>query len=410
VSRRTRTGNERVLSPEFVRVTAANFFFFMTFATFFLLPLRIHELGGNDQQVGLVMGMLGLAGLAGVLFVGAMIDRLGSRPFLRGGLAGMAVISLAFAFVDRVGPEMMVLRALQGLAFAAGFNATSTCAAAFAPPDRRATALGLLGVSTLTTHALAPTIGEQIVAVASFPVLFALSATFSAIGLVIAWSLPDPLGAAANGRTAAAAAAAAAAARAPAEPAPGLSSAMRITLVVTALCGISFGAVMTFVPTFTLEAHLGPVATFFLSYTSAAIATRLFASRTADDFGHRRVVLPGIALLSLAILGLAGVHTTGELAAAGVAFGFAQGVVYPTLNAFSVDLAGDGQLGRVQTFYNGSFNLGVTSGALALGPVVHAYGHRVMFACAATTALVAVPLFAVGSRREAASAPSRNAG
>jgi MFS family permease len=177
---------------------------------------------------------------------------------------------------------------------------------------------------------------------------------------------------------------------------------LRAAFATTVCCGVAFGAVMTFVPTFMLDEHLGPVATFFLSYTAAAILTRLWAGRLADDFGLRRMIVPGLAMLSVAIVSIGVVHTPFQLAIAGIAFGLAQGVVYPTLNAFSVDLAGAGELGRVQAFYNGAFNLGVTTGSLALGPVVHAFGHRLMFACAAATALLALAIFVLGTRRDRA--------
>src|SRR3989442_10841191 len=62
---------------------------------------------------------------------------------------------------------------------------------------------------------------------------------------------------------------------------------------------------------------------------------------------------------------------------------FLQGFVYPTLNAFTIDLAEPGQLGRTQTLYNGAFNLGTTAGSMALGLVAHTFGHRVMFLVAA---------------------------
>lgn len=373
-----------LLSPRFLRITAANFCFFMTFATFFLLPVRIRELGGTDSQVGLVMGLNGVSGLAGVFLVGALIDRFGCRVFLRIGLLGMAASALAFSRVDRVGPAMMVLRALQGLAFAAGFNATSTLAAAFAPPERRAAALGLFGVSTLTTHALAPTIGEQVAQAFGFPFLFALAACFASLGAAIGWTLPDTgrrhdRGAETPGR----------------RP---LSFVLRAVLLATGLCGVAFGSVMTFTPTFALDEHLGPVATFFLSYTSAAIAIRLWAGRVADEVGLRRMILPSMTGLSIAILGLAAVHARPGFAMAGIAFGLAQGVVYPTLNAFTVGLAAEGDLGRVQSAFNGCFNIGVTSGSLALGPVVHAFGHRATFAIAAGTALLATAVFARASR------------
>lgn len=374
----------RVLSGRFLRLTAANFCFFMTFASFFLLPLHVRALGGSDRTVGFVMGTAGVSGLAGVFLVGALIDRAGCRVFLRSGLAGMAVVSLAFAFVRELGPWLFILRGLQGLAFAAGFNAASTLAAAFAPPERRATALGLFGVSTLTTHALAPTLGEQVMHLAGFHVLFAVAASFSVLGLALAWTLPEPeLPPAATGADLA------------------MPRDLVASLGATLFCGIAFGAVVTFVPTFAVDARLGPVSVFFLSYTSMAIFTRLWAGRLADDLGLRRLILPGMAWLAVSIFALARVDSTLTFLAAGFSFGLAQGVVYPTLNAFSVDLAADGQLGRVQSFYNGTFNLGITSGSFALGPVVNAFGHRVMFVCAAGAALLAFLLFLAGTREPA---------
>jgi predicted MFS family arabinose efflux permease len=79
-------------------------------------------------------------------------------------------------------------------------------------------------------------------------------------------------------------------------------------------------------------------------------------------------------------------------------FGLAQGISYPTLNAFAADQTDESRLGRTQTLYNGAFNLGVTSGALVLGPVVQAYGHRTMFRCAAAVALAACLLFWTATR------------
>jgi predicted MFS family arabinose efflux permease len=254
----------------------------------------------------------------------------------------------------------------------------------FAPPERRATALGFFGVSTLTTHALAPTLGEQILHFASFQVLFAVASGFSMVGLLLAWTLPEPP-------------------RAVAATSSGLAMPRPLvaSLAATLCCGVAFGAVMTFVPTFALDAQLGPVSVFFLSYTSMAILTRLWAGRIADDFGLRRMILPGIALLALSILGLSEVHSMLTFLVAGLSFGLAQGITYPTMNAFSVDLAEAGQLGRVQAFYNGGFNLGVTTAGFALGPIVNAFGHRTMFEFASGCALLAFVLFLAGTRAPA---------
>src|SRR5882724_2034010 len=99
----------------FARVTAANFCFFLTFASFFLLPLHVRALGGTERTIGLVMGTSGLAGLVSVLAVGALLDRFGRRIFLLGGIATMSAAAGAFLLVDRIGPAIFALRALQGL-------------------------------------------------------------------------------------------------------------------------------------------------------------------------------------------------------------------------------------------------------------------------------------------------------
>jgi MFS family permease len=372
---------DAVLSPRFLRLTAANFCFFCTFTSFFLLPLHIRALGGSDTVAGFVMGTNGVAGLVGILAVGALLDRFDRRVFLRGGLVAMALLSLAFLLVDHVGPFIFVLRALQGVAFAAGFNAASTLAVDFAPVARRGEALGLFGVSTLATHALAPTVGEQLIHLGGFHLLFVVAAGYSVVGVAIAWTLPAGV-----------------------VPVHGPPAPLRIgrelgmLLAAVACCGVAFGAVVTFTPTFVHDAGLGPVATFFLSYTAAAIAVRLVAGRLGDRLGYRRVAQPAILGLAASIAGLALVHSVPVLGLVGLVFGAMQGLVYPTLNAFAIAYATPTQIGRLQTFFNGTFNLGVTAGAMALGGVVDGWGHRAAFVCGAAIAVVAFLLVAGGTR------------
>ena len=372
---------DRLRAARFARVTAANFFFFLTFASFFLLPLHVRALGGSERTIGLVMGMSGLAGLASIVAVGALLDRFGRRIFLLGGFATMAVSTAGFLLVDRIGPALFILRGVQGLAFAAGFNAASTLAVEFAPAGRRAAALGVFGVSTLATHALAPALGEQIVHRGGFAALFIVAAACSIVAVAIAWSLPGGAPPAAERGV-----------RLRATPA--LSSAIATVFC----CGIAFGAVITYVPTFVHDAALGPVATFFLSYTAAAVLTRVTAGGLSDTRGRRTVIVPALALLTVSIVILAAARSALMLAGAGILFGTAQGFVYPTLNAFAIDQAESGQLGRAQTLYNGAFNLGVTAGSMGLGLVAQALGHRPMFLCAAGMAASALAVFTLGAR------------
>jgi MFS family permease len=325
------------------------------------------------------MGTNGVAGLVSVFLLGPVLDRFDRVRFLRAGLAIMLVATLGYLFVDRIGWLLFALRVVQGVAFAAGFNAASTLAAELAPPSRRAAALGIFGVSTLGTHALAPTIGEVLIDVGGFPLLFVVAALYSVVGLVLTIGLPASRvhAGATTSRIA-------------------VTSGLVGTIGVVALAGIAFGTVITFMPTFVeYDAQLGRVSTFFLSYTAAAIATRFGAGGLGDTFGHRRVIVPALALLAISIASLAAVHSVAMLGAVGVVFGTAQGIVYPTLNAFAIEHAPPGQLGRLQTLFNGSFNLGVTAGSFALGGVADVYGHRAAFVCAGGIAAIAVAVFIV---------------
>lgn len=375
--------SERLLSGPFLRVTLANFFFFLNFASYFLLPLYLHQLGASETVIGAAMGSSGLASLLVLPLVGMFIDRVGPRLFLLTGAVTMTAASIGFLFVHAVGPAVFALRVLQGMSLAAAFTATTTFAAEFAPRARRARALGVFGLSTLLTHAIAPSLGEELVRRAGFPALFAAAMACTLIVLVIALPLPRPHRAA----------------QAAMRGARQLRPVHWLIAATMTFAGAGFGCVMTFVPTFVTTHGLGRVAYFFAAYTSAAILTRLVGAGASDRFGRERVIVPTLLLLGVSIFWLGRVDGLATLFAAGALFGTAQGISYPTLHAFLVDVATEAQLGRTQALFNGAFNLGVSGSAFAFGVVAEHFGYRVMFSLAALTPIVAAAVFAAGTWR-----------
>ena len=91
-----------LFSGPFARVTIVNFFFFLSFASFFLLPLYVKALGGAEATVGRVMGAGGMATLLTLPVVALLMDRVGRRRFLLLGTFGMALASLGYLRVDAV--------------------------------------------------------------------------------------------------------------------------------------------------------------------------------------------------------------------------------------------------------------------------------------------------------------------
>jgi MFS family permease len=157
---------------------------------------------------------------------------------------------------------------------------------------------------------------------------------------------------------------------------------------------------MTFVPTYVRTHGLGRVAFFYGAYSATAILTRLAGGGLSDSLGRRATVMPALATLAVSIFGLAWVESVPGLVAAGALFGAAQGVSYPTLHAFLVDLTPPAHLGRSQAMFNGAFNLGVMASAFAFGPVADHFGHRAMFMTASSMPMVAAIVLYGAARSE----------
>jgi len=380
------------LTGPFLLVTCANFFFFLNFASFFLLPLQIRALGGSEATVGTVMGSAGLAGLVVLPLVGMAVDRSDRRRFLAAGAITMTIAALAFLRVDTVGWALYSLRLLQGVSFAMAFTASTALAAELAPAEGRARALGIFGLSTILTNAIAPGVGEEIIHRGGFNALFITAAILSSVSAVMAVRLPPPPSVSLIGTP----------------TAPWRVGRLQWVLAATmTLVGMGFGAVITFIPTFVRTEAFGRVSFFFLSYTAAAILTRLGGAGLSDRLGRRAVILPTLIVLASAIFLLSTIHSVAGLVFTAAIFGLAQGISYPTLHAFLVDLTADEYLGRAQALFNGAFNLGVTGSGFFFGFIAEHYGHRTMFVLASLTPLAAwVLLYFLGGARVPATKPA----
>jgi hypothetical protein len=124
----------------FARIMLTNFFFFGALNGFLLLPLYIQRLGGDEADIGLVQGLYSAAGIVCQPVVGALIDYLGRRFFMRFG-ALLLVVSCALFVVASPLPLLGVLRILQGVAFSAFFVANYVHVVEMVPVERRGWAL-----------------------------------------------------------------------------------------------------------------------------------------------------------------------------------------------------------------------------------------------------------------------------
>ena len=69
----------KLYTPAFAALFLANLTMVSSFSAFFLFPLYITEFGGNDRDIGIIMGAFAMASALSRPWVAEMIDRIGRK-------------------------------------------------------------------------------------------------------------------------------------------------------------------------------------------------------------------------------------------------------------------------------------------------------------------------------------------
>lgn len=386
-----------ILAPTpFVRATVTNFFFFLGLNGFVLLPIHIQQLGGNEIQIGLVMGVYSAVGIICQPLIGPWVDVVGRRPFMLLGIGLALAAALLAALPGGVG-LLALVRALQGMGLSFYFVAAFSYVVDIIPTARRGWALGIYGISGFVSTAVAPLIGEWVVRTAGFRTLFVFSAVLTLVPAALVWPLPEtprPGGL-------------------PARLAPGavraaLEDVLHRHMMVAMFFGLGSGTIFAFLPTFAEDLGVTTLSLFYTAYSLAAIAVRLTGGRLIDTRGRRAVIVPSmfVQAASTGLLALLGVLVTRSsdtpvlpvLFVAGLAAGAAHGFLYPALAALVTDATPPTRRAAVVGVFSAVMLVGQSLGAFAFGYVANGLGYGAMWAL--LTALLLVGLL-VSLRLEA---------
>ena len=362
-----------------MRATVTNFVFFLGLNGFVLLPLYIQQLGGNEIQIGLVMGVYSGVGIVCQPLIGPWVDVIGRRPFMLTGIALTVSASLLAALATGVG-VLALVRAFQGVGFSMFFVASFSYVLDIIPAAQRGWALGIYGVSGFVSTAIAPLFGEWIIRTLGFRVLFVMSAALGASTLALVWPMREiPRGAGGI----------------PLRLAPGIVRAaiedvLHRHMFVTAFFGLGSGTVFAFLPTFAEDLGVTTLSLFYTAYSLAAIGIRILGGRLIDTHGRKAVIVPSMFVQALAtgLLALLGVLVTRSsvtpvlpvLFLAGLLSGGAHGFLYPGLAALVTDTTPDARRAAVVGIFSAMFLTGQTIGAFSFGWIANALGYGSMWA------------------------------
>ena len=377
---------DRLFTRAFVSVFAANTFMELAWSLFLHFPGYLHDLGADEIQIGILVGVTAVASIAIRPWIGTAMDVRGRRRvILFGSFLHVAVLGL-YLTVTALGPWVYIIRILHGLASAMLFTSLFTYAADVVPASRRTQGIAIFGISGLMPIGLGGLLGDFILSVGDFTTLFATAVGLAVASLFLVIPMKEIQSNEAGGAR------------------RGFWVALRqrdlMPLWLAAMVfSLSLATFFTFLKTFVIETGIGSVGLFFAVYTGTAIGLRLVAADLPDRIGQKRVMFPAFGMMVAGFIVLSNADGVGDMAVAGFLNGVGHGYVFPIMFAMVVTRARPSERGSASAIFTAVFDVGTLIGGPLFGLAIRLGDYRAMWLLAAGVVAVGAVVFARWDRQ-----------
>lgn len=367
------------------------------------LPLFAQRFGVGEAGIGLLLMAFAVTRLAGNIWTGSLIHRLGERRISFWGLAIVGVSSFAAGLAGSYA-QLVIFRGLGGIGSAFFFGGIMSHLIATVPEDARGRSMGIFQSSVAIGLLVGPAVGGALIARFDERVpLLIYGVMCLACAPLISTSLrKDRARTHRPGDSAV---------ESPAPPPRGVPArtALRPLFADRAYVAALACGGLTFLQTSALQALMalywvkelgqpkGSVGLPFAANALAGLFVLYHAGSLSDRRGRKFALIPGLALLALTFGGL-GFATTGiAVIALMVVNGFAAGYMRPNPSSMVADIATHEQRAVAVAGYRVSGDVGSLLGPVIAGTIAEVWGYRAAFlAVAVITTLVL--LFAASAR------------
>lgn len=372
-----------LFTGSFFMLLGSSLLMIMGIGVFYMFPLFVLKIGGNRADIGYLMGAMSLASVIGRPWASNLVDRIGRKKSMMIGCLVMALVSLAHLLLREdlsvVYPVLVLLRFIFGAALALGIVASLTMAADMVAGPRLNEGLGLFGIMPMLGLALGPLLGEFLVTKLGFEAMFWGSAAIFTISMLLIYPMKDRFVASTTVRIG------------------GFFRVLALPLVwrmalIALFFGAAFAAHAGFVTPFAHARDL-PVSLYFISYSTAAILSRLFCGWLARLFGETRIIAAALLVGGIGFISLLMVSSSFGLMVAGFVAGLGQGLLFPSLVALTIRPMVQSNRGKVAGTLTGGFDGGIFFGSLMMGQLGEFFGFNAIFGLAAATAFLGLIIF-----------------
>ncbi len=365
----------RILTRDFVLV----FFAFFTFQAAFqalitALPIYFTVLGSNESEVGVLVGITGVAALISRFIAGAILTRHSEKRVMLIGIM-LFVLALLASIVFRRFWPLFVVRIIQGITFAFVHTAALTFAVKTISPAHRGRGLAYFTLSTFLAMAMAAPFGMFLVNRYNFTVFFLTFASLCLCAFLLSWMVKGQ-------KTI----------NVPEENCQSHSAFLvEWKIVVPSISAILqmfiYGALGAFFPLYALQCGVTNPGLFFTATGVATVAGRAFGGRILDTYDKGRMIVALILIIMVAMIILSFSTSLPMFIFVGLVYGAGMAFFMPASMLYALEYSGSSGGPAVATF-NASFDLGVALGPAVMGLVVPLTGYPVMFLCLALISFI----------------------
>lgn len=352
-------------------------------ATLPVLPRYVKgPIGSTDLAVGIVSGAFAVTGLAFRPLAGHIADNRGRRIAVIAGALLSATAGLLY-FVPAGVPGLIVARLFLGAGEGMVFTAGSAWVVDLAPPDRRGRLIGLYGLAIWSGLSLGPPIGELLLHVSSFEMVWAFAAGAPLLGALIASRIPEGFTPVER-----------AGPRGPWIARESLRPGFTLSLGV-----VGFAAVSAFLVLLLDQRGIGHGAETFAAFAVTVVLVRLLGGDLPDRVGPVPCAIGAALVEAVGLALIATAQSPAQAIAGAMVMGGAYSTLYPSLVLIVVEQVPEERRGVALGTFTAFFDLGVGIGSPLAGVAASLGGYEAAFWAAVACALGAAVVAATGLTR-----------
>jgi MFS family permease len=358
-----------IWTRNFTLLCLANLVLFMSTQMLFpSLPVYLLKIGGNQSDIGYVMGAYTISSMVIRPFAGWFVDSYGRKKIMILGMVMMLAVSLLYKLAGDV-LIMTLIRSLHGMGFGLVSTAIGTIVADSLPTARLSEGMGYFGLTSYLSMALAPLIGFWLVGMYGYPMLFLGVSLLT--GLAFGSTLFD--------RSPKAPIKASAGSSATGIWANLLEKTALSASMVMFFLAVVYGSVLSFISLYAVERGIANIGLFFTALALAMLVSRPISGRWADSGGTNRVLVIGHLALFVGMVTTGLSHNIMGFLLAGAFIGLGFGFCLPTLQAIAVRHAPAHRRGAATGTFFAAFDSGIGLGTIIWGYVVAATSYQFMY-------------------------------